>query len=258
MKKTVVNFVFSVIATVFFLLPSTLMAQDTPPLSEMWVMVPKSGQAEEMAEGLKKHMAFRTEQGDPREWQTYTPLLGDNLNRYAVRYCCINWADVDSYRAWSSENKQVGEHFAEHVGAHVEKFEHYFETNDWGNSHWSEENGPYTLFAVTDFHIKPGHGDDFEAAKEKMSQIAINHGWASDDHVWIWSKTIGGKQQESIVIPHANFASMSRDEDSFFRFLSKHMGEAGASELLEQFSASAYSEFQIWEHSKKLSMEISD
>ena len=152
----------------------------------------------------------------------------------------------------------MGEHFAEHVGLHVEKFEHYFESTDWANSHWSDNSDSDTLFAVTEFNIKPGHSAEFDAAKDKMSQVAINQGWASDDHVWIWSTTIGGKSQASIIIPHANFASMARDEDSFFQFLSKHMGQDAAAKLMQQFDAASYSKFQIWEYNADLSMDNGD
>ena len=259
MKKSPVSFVLSFIAAALLMLPSTLLAQNTtPPLSEMWIMVPKAGHGKEFVEGLKKHMAYRTEQGDSREWGTYTPLLGDDLNRFAVRYCCFNWADVDTYRAWGRENSQVSDHFEDYVGPHVEKFEHYFESTDWANSHWSDKNDDARFFAVTEFRIKPGHGSDFDAARDKMSQIAINQGWATDERSWIWNRTIGGKPLESIVIPHANFASMAREEKSFSRFLATHMGEGPAADLMKRFSAAAYSDFQIWEYREELSMESSE
>jgi hypothetical protein len=259
MNKRPAKFVLSVLAALFFMVPAVSMAQDSPPpLAEMWIVTPKDGHGSEFYEALTEHMKFRSEHGDPRQWQSYRPLLGDELNRLAIRYCCFNWADQDEYKAWGQEAAEVNEHFEEHVAPHAAKWEHYFEEMGWANSHWKEEDGPYTLFAVTEFNIKPGHGADFDAARDKMSQIALNQGWASN-HVWLWGTTIGGKAQESIIIPHKNFASMARDEDSFLRFLSKHMGEDAASGLLKQFSEASWStNFQIWEHAEKLSMDDSD
>jgi len=260
MKKSSVNYVLSVFAVLLCMGPLAAMAQDTPPpLAEMWVMVPKAGHSSEFYDGLEKHMAYRTEQGDPRKWEAYTPLLGDDLNRVAVRFCCFSWADQDSYRAWNEENREINKHFGEHVAPHVEKWEHYFESMDWKNSHWGSELGPYKYFAVTDFSIKAGKGGDFDSARDTMSQVALNQGWASGDHVWLWASTIGGKPQESIIIPHANFASMDRDEDSFFTFLSEHMGAEAAVNLMEKFSDSTWnSNFQIWEHEEDLSMKSGD
>lgn len=259
MKKTM-KYILSALAFLMVSLPLIAAAESPPPLAEMWILVPKADERDKFEEGLKKHMAFRQEQGDPRSWQVYVPSLGDDLNRVGIRYCCLNWADVDSYRAWSMENEKIGEHYDKHVAPHVKKAAHYFESISWENSYWSDKNGPYRLFAVTEFNIKAGHAAAFDAARDKMSQIALNHGWASDDHVWMWGTTIGGAPQESIVIPHANWASMDRDEEPFFKFLSRILGtESAAGELMKEFSSTVEStNYQVWVHREDLSMEQDD
>jgi hypothetical protein len=260
MNKRPVNFVLSVLAILFFAAPAVSVAQDSPPpLSEMWMVVPKADHKTEFYESLARHKTFRSEQGDPRSWQVYTPLLGDELGRVAIRSCCFSWADQDTYREWGEKNEKVGAHFNEHVAPHVEKWEHYFETMNWKNSHWNEQDGTTKFYAVTQFNVKAGHGAEFKAARDKILQIALNQGWATDDHLWLWATRIGGKPQESIIIPHENFASMNRDEDSFSGFLSEHMGAEAAAELLQQFSASTWgSDFQIWEYQEKYSMSSDD
>ncbi|MFC1688757.1 hypothetical protein ACFL07_03745 [Pseudomonadota bacterium] len=260
MKKRPAIFLLSLLAAMFLLLPAASMAQDSPPpLAEMWLVTPKAGHGSEFNEALTKHMNFRSENGDPRNWEAYTPLLGEKLNQVAIRFCCFNWADVDAYRAWSQSNKKIGEHFEKHVAPHAEHWAHYFETMDWDDSHWADSAGDATLFAITEFHIKPGHDADFKAARNQLLQIALNQGWASDDRSWLWSTTIGGSPRESIIIPHQNFASMDREEDSFSRFLSEKMGEEAAAALLRKFTGSTSgSTFQIWEHQKEMSMESGD
>ncbi len=261
MKTRPTTFLLSILAALFFLLPAVTMAQDEspPPLAEMWLATPKAGHGSEFKEALARHMKFRAENGDPREWQAYTPLLGENLDQVGIRSCCFNWADVDSYRTWGQNNSKISEHFDEHVAPHAEHWAHYFETLHWNHSHWADGADDATLYAVTEFHIKPGHEADFRAARDKLLQIALNQGWANDDRSWIWSTTVGGSPRESIIIPHPNFASMDRDEDSFSRFLSRHMGDEAAAALLKKFASSTTgSEFQIWEHQKELSMESGD
>jgi hypothetical protein len=259
-KKSLVR-VLIMIAALVLLAPTAVTAQDPPPpLAEMWVLVAKADHGDELRAAIKKHMAFRSEQGDPRAWQAYTPVLGDELNRVAVRFCCVKWADVDAYREWSMSADAVGEHFDEHVAPHVQTTEHYFESMDWSNSHWSEAGGPYRLFAVTEFDIKAGHSAEFTAAMDKMSQIAIDQGWASDRRSWLWTSRIGGSPQQSIVIPHRDYASFEQAEDSFFRFLTEKLGsEEQAAALFHQFeSSTSGSDFQIWAHREDLSMAEDD
>jgi len=260
MNKNPVKFVQIVLAAVFFMLPAVALAEDSPPpLAEMWVVTVKPGHGPDFYKAIGEHMKFRSENGDPRAWQSYSPLLGDALNRLAIRFCCFKWGDQDSYLEWSKGADQLEAHFNEHVAPHAAKFEHYFETMDWENSHWPESGGPYNLFAVTEWDVIPGHAADFKAARDKILQIALNQGWATDDHAWLWASTIGGAPQESIIIPHKNFASMDRDEETFSRFLSKHLGDEAAAALLKQFAgATRGSNFQIWELQEQYSMSSGD
>jgi hypothetical protein len=244
-----------------FAAPAPVVAQETPPpLAEMWLFTPKAGHSMEFFSGLKSHMAFRSEQGDPRAWQTYTPLLGEHLNGVGVRYCCFAWADADAYRQWEAGKPEVQAHFDEHIAPHMESVAHYFETVDWANSHWSDVKGPYRLFAVTEFSVEPGHAAEFDAAREKMSQIAIEQGWASDDHVWLWASSIGGQSRHSIIIPHRNFASLDNAGETFPQFLANRLGSAeAAAELMKSFQgATTAADFQIWEHQAEFSMPESD
>lgn len=254
------NFALSVLAAAGFLLPAMVQAADAPPpLADMWLITPKAGHGAEFRKALGEHLAFRAEHGDPRAWEVYTPLLGEDLNRYAIRYCCFHWADQDSYRAWRSEASEVNEHFQKNVMPHTEKAAHYFEALDWGNSHWVDAGEPYRFYAVTEYNLKPEHAMAFDQARDKMSQIALEQGWATDNHPWVWSSTIGGKTQEAVIIPHMNFASLDRSEDSFLNFLSSQLGSEEAAKLVQQFaSASWSSEFQIWEFQEDLSMSADD
>jgi len=251
-----VKFVLSILAVMCFLLPAAAMAEDAPPpLAEVWMVTPKSGHGEEFRKAIKEHMAFRSENGDSREWQAYTPVLGDELNRIAIRFCCFSWADHDAYQEEMAGADKIRTHFAKHVTPHVEKWTHYFDQMNWSHSNWVEGKEPYKYYAVTEFDITPAHAAEFKAARDKLIQIGINQGWATDERPWLWTTRIGGTPQQSVVIPHVNYASFDRDQDAFFRFLSEHMGNDKAVALLEEFSsATKKSYFQIWEHETSLSM----
>lgn len=260
MTKQPVTSLLAVLATLALLLPAAVLADDAPPpLAAMWVITPKEGQDAEFRKALAEHMAFRSEHGDPRTWKVYTPVLGEELNRYAIRFCCFNWADQDGYEAWMDENSEIRDHLRANLSPLTGHVAHYMESYDWADSHWPNPGTDYRFYAVTDFHIKPGKGLDFTEARSKMSQIALNQGWASDQRAWIWSSTIGGKPVESIIIPHPNYASFDRGEETFVSFLTRHLGEEEASELVSEFAETAYStDFQIWEYHEDLSMSDDD
>jgi len=241
-------------------LPHLALAQAPPPLAEMWMMVPKAGHAQELNDALKKHLDFRSEQGDPWRWDTYTPLLGEDLARVGVRSCCHSWADIDAYGEWSRSKPDVVANFNEHVAPHVEKYAHYYEEMDWANSHWNDKGDQYKYFAVTEFALKAGHAAEFHAARTQMSQIAIEQGWANDDRSWAWATMIGGKPTVAVVVPYENFASMEQKGEGFIDFLSRHLGsQEAAAGLMQKFSAATWSsDYQVWVHRAELSMESTD
>lgn len=258
MNKRPMNYILSFLLAVVLAAPMASMAEDAQaPMAETWMVILEKGTG--FFGPYKEHLEFRAENGDPWRWQLYLPLLGDNTHRAAVRHCCFNWSDLDAYREWGSSNPQVNEHFQERVTPHAVKYEHYLEIIDWKNSHWSEENGPYPLFEVVEFELKAGHAAAFVAAKEKMSQIAIDQGWAKDQ-VWLWTSIIGGKQRESLIIPRKNFADFDAGGGGFLAFLTEQIGSAEtAEELTQQFSDATWSfNFQIWQHQQEFSMKNSD
>lgn len=255
------KFCLKLLATLLILIPlAEVMAESPPPLAEEWLFTIKQGQMKEFLGAVKDHIAIRAENDDPFAWDVYRSHLGDGMNKIAIRYCCLNWSDVDSYVKWEGDHPDVMAHWMEKVDPYVEKTEHYFDEIDWGNSHWSEKGGPYRYFGVTEFKPMPGHSAKFDQAREKMSQIAINQGWATDSRSWIWTTSIGGYAKESIVVPYTNFAGLAGGDESFFEFLSRHMGSVeAAADLFQQFEASTRgSSFQIWEHLPGLSMQKED
>ena len=244
------------IAALIILAPGAAARELPPKLAEMWVLTIKPGQGEAFRAGIRAHVEFREEMGDPRAWQAYVPLLGDALNRFGVRHCCVEWANVDAHRKWDADHPEVGAHFVEHVAPHVASSAHYFETVDWANSHWSDAGGPYRLFAVTEFRLDPANSLAFDQARIKLSQIAIQNGWASDDHSWLWLSTIGEEPVQAIVVPHRDFASLEGGQPSFGEFLAEQMGSPEkAAEVLQALMTQARSiDYQIWEHQPDFSM----
>lgn len=244
------------LAFLFVLLAVPALAKDTPPpIAEFWIFTPNNGENADFWAAFKEHIEIRKEADDPWAWGTYTPVLGDEMGRVSVRYCCFNWADVDAYRAWNEENPNVGQHWNEHVAPHVAKTEHFFTKLGWSNSNWQE--GDYKFFGVTSFKLKPSAVAEFDVARDKMSQIAIDQGWKGS---WMWSTRVGGSPMESIVVPYKNFADMQRDGESFFGFLSRVLkSDDAAAKIMSDFTAPVWGQdYQVWEYHPEHSMKRED
>ena len=261
MKNTSIKLILGLLAGLICLAPVAVSAADAPPpLAEEYMVTPKNDQMGEFQAALKAHTELRKEKGDPRKWQIYTSIVGNELNVYTIRQCCFNWADLDSYAEWDAANPEVLGDWFENVEPHVGKIQHFFSEYDWSNSHWTGGGDPYQFYAVTEWKVKPGQEADFSIAKKTMSQIALNQGWANTDRNWMWTTQIGGHPVNSMVVPHKNFADMAGGDVTFAEFLTKHLGSGeAASELLKKFSASTWgSEMTIWQHLPGLSMDMGE
>ena len=254
------RFITKLVCAAFLLslaMPTVLLAQDEddpPSLATVWVVHPKAGHFGSFMAAVADHMAFRKEQGDIRGWNVYQPAVGDDIGKIAFRYCCFDWADEDAY-VTDEAAKGLGDHWNANVDQHVEHYEHYLSETDYDNSHWNDEAGPFTLFGVTTWNIAPGKGSDFNSMKAKMSQLAKENGWANEDRIWSWSSRIGGKPEESLVIPHENYADMAPPEETFYEFVVEQVGAEEADAMFGKFSKSSRStNYTVWQHIPELSI----
>ena len=183
-------------------MPALVVAQDEEAsayLASVWVVHPREGHFGEFMTAAAEHIAFRKAQGDSRSWEGYQPVMGDDIGKVVFRYCCFEWADEDAYLA-TADDKGLGAHWNENVDPHVAHYEHYFSAVDFDNSHWNDDAGEAsTLFGVTEWYVAPGKSGDFNDMKEKMSTMAKEQGWASEETNWSWYTRIGGKPVEAIV-----------------------------------------------------------
>ena len=200
-------------------------------IADSWMMYPMPGKTAEFEAALKEHVAFRESKNDPREWQMYTPYVGDNLGHYIIRSCCFKWSDLDAYGVWGDESG-ANEHYAATVGKYVKHTEHYFAKIDFENSNW--KNDPdYRYFSVTNIDVKNGAGEAYSDAKKQISTLAKEGGWPRN---WSWSSTIGGEGGVSLVSPMKSMAEMKSDQP-FSEFLAEHLkSEKKAKAVLKNYS----------------------
>jgi len=241
------------------LLPLGLVAQEDgadeapAPLTDVWMVIPKAGMEAEFAAAAAAEVVAQVEAGSSRSWQAYRPVVGYRLNVVQYRHCCFDWADVDALEAEDTE-LGLNESWNENVDPYVEHYHHYYERADWENSHWPDEgtSGPY--FGVTSWTVKQGAGPASGQAKDKMSQLAINDGWANGDNNWLWFSRIGGKPMTAIVSSYDNYADMEPPEQTFFEYASEKLGAEEAAAMFSDFgNGFSDSDYTVWVYDEALS-----
>ena len=260
MKKTKILASLAGLAIASFSLGSIAQEEGDapPPLSDVWIMVVKPGMANEFNEAVVAHMQFRKDAGESREWTAYRVVAGHNMQPIGFRSCCFNWADFDGHAA-ENEELGLGDHFNENVAQYVDHFHHYYERSDIKNSHWPDEgtSGPY--FGVTRWTMKEGAGRAARDAKEKMSQLALNEGWANDGNNWLWFSREIGDAEIALVSSYENFEDMEPPEQSFYAFAVEQLGEDEADAMFDAFNANFEdSEYTIWQLDESLSTPSDD
>lgn len=230
-----------------------------PALTDVWIMVPKAGMAQQFEAAVTKHMAFRAENNDSRQWMTFTPVIGDKLDVYQFRGCCFDWADQDTYLAEEAD-KGFDANWGENAHQYVDHYHHYFDRTDWKNSHWPDEgtDGPY--YGVTSWVFKEDAPSASGEARKQMSQLAKDGGWGEKGGPWLWLRQIGGKDKLALVSPYANFADMAPPEQKFYEFAAEELGsEEKADAMFEQFSSGfASSDYTVWKYREDLSLPSND
>jgi hypothetical protein len=260
MKKS--SLIVSLAGVAALMLPFGLLADshegaiERGPISDIWYVVPKRGMEAQFAEAMQAHVAFRAEAGETQGWQAYRVVAGHDISPIAFRKCCFEWADLDAYEAENAE-KGLTANFNENVDQYVDHYHHYLERIDWENSNWPENDGPF--YRVTTWTVKQGAGPGTEEARKKLSDVALNQGWADADHNWVWLSRIVGKPITQIVSSYENYADMAPTEPSFFEFVTEKLGAEEAAAVFSNFGSGFTSaDITIWKYDASLSTPSDD
>ncbi|KAA3644441.1 MAG: hypothetical protein DWP95_04445 [Proteobacteria bacterium] len=248
---------FYSIICVLLLIPGWCVAEEEKEatiIADSWVMVPKAGHEDQFEAAIKEHMAMRAEKGDSRQWHTYVPITGDNLNHYVVRSCCAEWAEQDSYREWSRQN--TIEHFNDTVHPHVQSYSHNFSEINRKSSNWGDDVKA-NYVGVTHYKVKMGSGRQMNKSIKEMSALAKDNNWP---HHWSWSYPVAGSFTVNLAIPFENYAAMAPLEENFYDFIVKTLkSEKKARKVFDDFTGAVESaNYQIYRHRKDLSMSAEE
>ncbi|QGX40193.1 hypothetical protein [Permianibacter aggregans] len=225
-------------------------------LSEIWVMKIERGKALAFETAFKLHLDNRKESGDPRAWQTWTAVTGDELRHYYVRYCCFAWDELDRYEQWVTESK-IMDDWRANVDQLVKGYEHHFARVDMANSHWPEGEHEFAMVGISHYVPKMGSHQSLERTKKTLSDAAKAMKWP---YYWAWDSTVNGKPGLSLVVPYKNYAGMASSEQSFSEMLAKHLGsEKKATTLLNDWMNNFEAvHYEIYRWRKDMSMPMKE
>ena len=228
-------------------------------ISDVWVFAIKRGMEEEFTTAMKKHMAARKEMGESRTWYGYRAEVGHHPGLVMYRSTPMSYADHDAYLA--SDLSAIGKDYSENIDSLVDHYHHYIDAYDWENSHWPDNEtteGP--LFTEVSRKWKPNAGYASNQARKRMSQIALNDGWAAKGYEWLWVNRTGGEPMQAIVFPRANYAEMAPTGDSFRTWLAEQVGsEEGADEIFDTWlSGFSGTKITIWRYDPEISTPPSE
>ncbi|MFT6988409.1 MAG: hypothetical protein ACJASL_000371 [Paraglaciecola sp.] len=201
--------------------PSAIALNKSPELlAETWVVTPKAGKSEDLEKAIAKHTAHRIKLKDPRKWQIYSPILGNNLNAILIRSSGFTWAQMDEYRDWTNE-KDPTKHWNKHADPQISNYGHYLSVEDTANNNWGPEV-KYRYVGLTTYVLKPGHRAAMNKDRKLFSDVAKANKWPFN---WDWSDAVSGSGDIFLAVPYQNWASMAPPDETFAEMLGKHFGD---------------------------------
>jgi hypothetical protein len=222
-----------------------------PHLVRSFVMVAKPGADDALSKALKSHGEWRAKNGDTWDWFIYTRVAGVGpMATYVVRSGPQRFADFEAYtefglKALPHFNQTVGPHLA-HNEAHIQR---------WAPdiSHWPEDAGPYSMFWVYEYQLRPGGSD---AAMAALKEIARRLREANSPLVYAWEMNLTGPPALTLVLPAADWSGFESPARSATEVLAPAIGEQAARELWGAFTAQVESlDSSIWVELPELRVE---
>ena len=197
--------------------------EDRGMISDVWVFAIKRGMEGDFMAAMKEHIAARKEMGEERTWYAYSAEVGHHPGLVMYRSAPTSYADHDAYVA--RDQGDIDDLFNEKIDPLVDHYHHYIDTYDWEHSHWPDDGsteGP--LYTEVARKWKPGAGYASNKARERMSKIALNDGWAEKGYEWLWVNRTGGEPMQAIVFSDANHSAMAPVGDRLCASLVEQVG----------------------------------
>lgn len=195
-------------------------------LARVITITARDGHAKALEEAITKYHHYMGDKEGAWRYTWYSIITGPDTGKYIARSGNHNWADFDPQEHdW---DKAAREKFMSEVQPHIAEMDVVISQIDDEVGIWPESWEDYHYYSVTDWHIKPGHGREFNEGLKKIDGILKEDGnWPT---YYAFSSAVSGGHGNTVTIvsPRKNFADMAPKTPTFFDVMGKAMGDEEA------------------------------
>lgn len=193
-------------------------------LAQVVMITAKDGHRKALEEAITKYHHYMADKKGAWRYHWYSIITGPNAGKYIARSGDHNWADFDAEYDWDEE---AGKKFEEEVSPHIANMVPWISKTDDEVGIWPDSMEGYQYFSVTDWHIHPGKGREFNEGLKKIDAILKDSEFPGY-YAFVNAVSGGMGNTVTIVNPRKNFADMAPKEPAFMDIMKKAMGEEEA------------------------------
>lgn len=227
LKKVFLLFVIMALVTG---MSQAIAEEENDGLARVVLITAKGGHEKALEEAITNYHHYMADKEGAWRFNWYSIMTGPNTGSYIAYSGGHNWADFDAEYDWQ---EAAGEKFQNMVEPHVADAMPWISKVNDEVGIWPESMEGYEYISVTDWHILPGKGQEFNEGLKKIDAALKEGGFPT---YYSFSSAISGGYGNTVTIvsPKKSFADMAPKEPSFMDIMNKSMGE----EEFEAFMAS--------------------
>lgn len=232
--KVLRNTLLALVAALFVLGPTRVQAQ-AHNVAMVYRFTPAAGKAVAFEKALGSHAAWRKQAGDPWNWSVYQVLTGNHAGSYMIRSGGHTWADLDAYDAGFGPKGTA--RFQENVAPLVGSWTSWVSVGDTAHERLPQTDDGYAMISLSFYSVKPGHGDQFDAAVEAVQKAVVDQK-APFHYAWfsIMDSGLGGVR--GLAVFNKNWAGFEPQHPNLGQVITKEYGQAMAGQIFDEFSDS--------------------
>jgi hypothetical protein len=248
--KVLRNTLVALIAALAVLSSTRVQAQNV--VARTYRFTPAAGKTAAFEQALKTHAAWRKQAGDPWDWSVYQVMTGDHTGSYMVRSGGHTWADLDAYDAGFGPKGSA--RFQANVAPLLASMTSWVTVSDTVHRHLPESADGYAIISLTTYHIKPGKGDQFDAAVDAYAKAGAKGG-TPGRYAWFNTVNSGPGGTRGLAVFHKDWASFAPRQPSLGKATEDTFGHELADQIYRDLLGSiSYTESLIMQYRPDLSV----
>jgi len=201
---------------------------------------PKNGMSKQYEEGRKQKAAWHKQQNDKTPLYVWEIRSGDNTGTFVVGQLGQHWADFDKPSVPEAADL---EEYNKVIGAYVQSLvTRYYEFLP-KISNAASASGPSKFAEIITFEVRPGHGQDFRSAIERVTEAAQKTKWPVN-YEWYVLANGGRNGTYVLVLPRASWSDFEDKPGTkpFPEMVKDAFGQAEADSIVKRLDSSIEAE----------------